>query len=82
MGHRRTLVIGTLALSLASASPAAADPGTGQPTDPNCFGQSVVGFAQTYGGIRNAADAFNVTIQQGHNFVRATCGRTSGYPTP
>ena len=65
-------------------SPASGDPGVGQPTDPSCFGQSARGFAQQYGGIPNAADAFGVTIQEGHNIVRgASCGRTSGFtPTP
>lgn len=63
----------------ALASGASADPGTGAPTDPSCFGQNVSSFAQTYGGIPNAAAAFGVTIQQGHNIVRTTfCDRTSG----
>ena len=66
------------------APPVSADPGIGQPPDPPCFGQNVVFFAQTYGGIPNAAEAFGVTIQEGHNLVRsALCGRTTGIvPAP
>ena len=61
------------------ASVASADPGTGAPTNPSCFGHNVSSFAQTYGGIPNAAAAFGITIQQGHDEVRALlCGRTSG----
>lgn len=64
-------------------SPALGDPGVGQPTDPSCFGQNARGFAQQYGGIPNAAAAFGVTIQEGHNIVRGLCGRTSGFtPAP
>ena len=68
----------------AIASPVSADPGIGQPVDPSCFGQNVTFFAQTYGGIPNAAAAFGVTIQEGHNIVRSSfCGRTTGIvPTP
>ena len=64
-------------------SPASGDPATGQPTDPSCFGQNARGFAQQYGGISNAAAAFGLTIQEGHNIVRDLCGRTSGFtPAP
>ena len=63
----------------ALASAASADPGLGAPPYPSCFGQNVGGFAQAFGGVPNAADAFGVTIAQGHNIVRAeVCGRTSG----
>jgi hypothetical protein len=62
-----------------SASPAAADPGIGAPANPSCAGQNASNFAQQYGGIANAAAAFNLTIPEGHNIVRgAVCGRTSG----
>ena len=58
---------------------ASADPGVGAPANPSCFGQDVSGFARAYGGIPNAAAAFDSTIQQGHNNVRnLLCGRTSG----
>ena len=79
---KRGLAAGVVAAGLAVgalASAASADPGIGAPADPSCFGQNVKTFAQTYGGIADAAAAFGVTIQQGHNTVRASfCGRTSG----
>jgi hypothetical protein len=61
------------------ASPASADPGVGRPGSPSCWGQAISYYAQAFGGIANAADAYGVTIQHGHNLVRANCGRTSGY---
>ena len=60
--------------------PASADPGIGQPASPSCFGASVVSYAHQYGGVANAAAAFGLTIQEGHNIVRSGCGRTSGFP--
>jgi hypothetical protein len=82
--HKLAAVALAMGLVGGLTSPASGDPGVGQPTDPSCFGQNVRGFAQQYGGIRNAADAFGVTIQEGHNIVRgAFCGRTSGFtPAP
>ena len=59
-------------------SPASGDPGVGQPTDPSCFGQAASGFAQQYGGIPNAVDAFGLTVQEGRIVLRGGCGRTSG----
>jgi hypothetical protein len=65
------------------AASASADPGVGQPLNPSCFGQQVSGFAEQFGGVHNAAIAFGVTIQQGHNLVRGLCGRSSGFtPIP
>ena len=65
------------------ASPASADPVVGQPANPSCFGEQASGFAQDFGGLPNAAAAFGVTLQEGHNLVRGFCGRTSGFvPTP
>ena len=62
------------------ASPASADPGVGQPANPSCFGQAIGDFAQQFGGIPNAVEAYGVTFHQGHNLVRgALCGRTSGF---
>ena len=79
---KRRLAAAVVAAGLtvaAAASAASADPGIGAPTDPSCFGQNIKMYAQTYGGIADAAAAFGVTIQQGHNIVRASfCGRTSG----
>ena len=51
---------------------------------PSCFGQTVGFLTQTYGGIPDAADAFGVTIKEGHSIVRSSvCDRTSGIvPTP
>ena len=79
---RRKLVAAAIAGGLAAAalaSAASADPDIGAPPDPPCFGQNISGFAQAFGGIPNAAEAFGVTIAQGHDIVRADlCGRTSG----
>ena len=79
---KRRLVAAVVAGGLAVgvlASAASADPGVGAPTDPSCYGQNIMDFAQTFGGIRNAAATFDVTIQDGHNIVRAGfCDRTSG----
>ena len=84
MKHKLAAVALTTGLAGAIlTSPASADPGTGQPSSPSCFGQQARGFAQQYGGIPNAAAAFGVTIQEGHNIVRTLCGRTSGFtPAP
>jgi hypothetical protein len=54
-----------------------------RPADPDCYGRSIAMYAHDYDGIRNAAEAYGVTIHEGHNLVLALCGRSSGtVPTP
>jgi hypothetical protein len=45
---------------------------------PNCHGQQVKFFATTFGGAAHAAEAFGLTVQQGHNVLLILCGRTHG----
>jgi hypothetical protein len=54
-----------------------------RPADPACYGRSIAMYARDFGGIPNAAEAYGVTIHEGHNIVLALCGRSSGtVPTP
>lgn len=67
------LVAGGTALAVAAPSASAEPQGV-----PNCFGQQVMFFATTYGGVVNAAESFGLTVQQGHNVLLGQCGRTHG----
>ena len=56
-----------------------AAPASAQPEGvPDCFGQQVMFYAATYGGVVNAAESFGFTVQQGHNALLSGCGRTHG----
>ena len=69
--------IGATTLLMAiSSGPAAADsPGT----YPSCYGTNASYYATTYGGVENAVDAFDTTVQVGHDFTdEHTCDRTIG----
>ena len=45
------------------------------PLRPNCHGEAMSAFARAFGGVAKAAAAFGVSVQQGHENVRASCGR-------
>jgi hypothetical protein len=75
-------LIGAAALVIgATATSASADP---QGTSPECFGENASFYAQTYGGVSNAAATYGLTVREGHNIVlSAFCGRSNGIvPTP
>ena len=69
--------IAVLVAAAAFAAPelAAAEPPTGVGS---CAGDEVSFFVTTYGGAPNAAAAFGLTVQEGHNAVLSLCGRTVG----
>ena len=78
--YRKVLgLAATAALAVgATAGSASASPEGMGPT-PNCAGKEASFYATTYGGISNAAAAFNVTIPEGHNILLTVfCGRTNG----
>ena len=76
MRRRFIALIGASALAVgAGATSASADP---QGTSPECYGDNVAFYAQSFTGVSNAADAFGLTVPEGHNVVTAFCGRTNG----
>ena len=77
--YRKLLgLAGAAALAIgATAGSASADPPDMTPA-PNCLGNQASFYATTYGGVRNAASAFGLSIQEGHNVLLAICGRTNG----